>query len=210
MATGTLPFRGESTGVIFESILNRAPVPPVRLNPDLSAELERIINKALEKDRNLRYQHASEMRTDLQRLKRDTDSARVTISAKAGAATGTELRWKQILPAAALLALSVGGYFYFHRTPKLTDKDTIVLADFTNTTGDPVFDGTLRQGMAVQLEQSPFLSLISEERIQQVLRLMGQPADSRLTPEVAWEICERTASAAVLDGSIARLGSQYV
>ena len=178
MATGTLPFRGESAGVIFESILNRAPVPPVRLNPDLSAELERIINKALEKDRNLRYQHASDIRTDLQRLKRDTDSARVTISAKAGAATGTELRWKQILPAAALLALSVGGYFYFHRTPKLTDKDTIVLADFTNTTGDPVFDGTLRQGMAVQLEQSPFLSLISEERIQQVLRLMGQPADA--------------------------------
>ena len=211
MATGRLPFRGESTGVIFDSILNRAPVPPVRLNPDLPAELERIISKCLEKDRNLRYQHASEMRTDLQRLKRDTDSARVMVSAKAGAATGIGLRWKTIVPAVvAVLALSVGSYFYFHSTPKLTDKDTIILADFTNTTGDPVFDGTLRQGMAVQLEQSPFLSLVSEERIQQALRLMGQPADARLTPEVAREICQRTASAAVLDGSIASLGSQYV
>jgi eukaryotic-like serine/threonine-protein kinase len=211
MATGTLPFRGESTGVIFDSILNRAPVPPVRLNPDVPPKLEDIINKALEKDRNLRYQHASEVRTDLQRIKRDTDSARVTVSAKAPAATGIGLRWKTIVPAAVVvLALSVGGYFYFHRTPKLTDKDTIVLADFTNTTGDPVFDGTLRQGMAVQLEQSPFLSLVSEERIQQTLRLMGQPANARLTPEVAREICERTASAAVLDGSIASLGSHYV
>ena len=120
-------------------------------------------------------------------------------------------RWKVIVPAiVAVLALSVGGYFYFRRTPKLTDKDTIVLADFSNTTGDSVFDGTLRQGLAVQLEQSPFLSIISEQRIQQVLKLMGKPADARLTPEFAREICERTASAAVLDGSIASLGSQYV
>jgi predicted Ser/Thr protein kinase len=211
MCTGTLPFRGDTTGAMFDSILNRAPVAVVRLNHDVPPKLEDIINKALEKDRNLRYQHASDMRADLQRLKRDTESARVTISAKAPAATALGLRWKLILPAVvAVLALSVGSYFYFHRTPKLTDKDTIVLADFTNTTGDPVFDGTLRQGMAVQLEQSPFLSLVSEERIQQALRLMGQPADARLTPEVAREICERTASAAVLDGSIANLGSQYV
>jgi tetratricopeptide (TPR) repeat protein len=120
-------------------------------------------------------------------------------------------RWKLIVPAiVAVLALSVGGYFYLRRTPKLTDKDTIVLADFNNTTGDSVFDGTLRQGLAVQLEQSPFLSLISEERIQQILKLMAKPADARLTPEIAREICQRTASAAVLDGSIASLGSQYV
>jgi len=129
----------------------------------------------------------------------------------AGAPGGVGRRWKPIIPAiVAVLALSVGGYFYLTRTPKLTDKDTIVLADFNNTTGDSVFDGTLRQGLAVQLEQSPFLSLISEERIQQVLRLMDKPADARLTPEIAREICERTASAAVLDGSIASLGSQYV
>ena len=121
-------------------------------------------------------------------------------------------RRKAIVPAAAavLVALSIAGYFYFHRAPKLTDKDTIVLADFINTTGDPVFDGTLRQGLAVQLAQSPFLSLVSEERVQQTLRLMGQPAEARLTPELAREICERTASAAVLEGSIASLGTQYV
>jgi serine/threonine protein kinase/predicted Zn-dependent protease len=210
MATGTLPFRGESTGVVFKAILDGTPTSVVRLNSDVSAELERIINKALEKDRNLRYQHAADMRTDLQRLKRDTDSGRVTTSEKSGVATAIGKRWKMIVPAAAVLVLSVGGYFYFHHTPRLTDKDTIVLADFTNTTGDPVFDGTLRQGMAVQLEQSPFLSLVSDEGIQQALRLMGQPTDSRLTPQVAREICERTASAAVLDGSIASLGSQYV
>jgi hypothetical protein len=180
-----------------------APVAGVRLSAELSPELERIISKCLENDRELRYQHASEIRADLQRLKRDSDS---TTSAKPGAK-----RWRLAVPAAAAgLALFAAGYFYFHRTPKLTDKDTIVLADFTNTTGDPVFDGTLRQGLAIQLEQSPFLRLVSEQRIHQSLRLMGQPADARLTPELAKEICERTASAAVLDGSIASLGSQYV
>jgi DNA-binding winged helix-turn-helix (wHTH) protein/predicted Zn-dependent protease len=133
------------------------------------------------------------------------------VNAKLAAATGVGKRWKLIIPASVtVLALAIGSYFYYHRTLKLTDKDTIVLADFTNTTGDPVFDGTLRQGMSVQLEQSPFLSLISEERIQQVLRMMGQPVDARLTPVVAREVCERTASAAVLEGSIASLGSQYV
>jgi tetratricopeptide (TPR) repeat protein len=209
MATGTQPFRGESTGTIFDSILNRAPVPPVRLNPYVPAELERVIDKCLEKDRNLRYQHASDIRTDLQRLKRDTDSGRVTSRAEPAVTTVT--RWKMIVPAAAaLLAFSVAGYFYFHRAPKLTDRDTIVLADFTNTTGDPVFDGTLRQGLAIQLEQSPFLSLVSDEAIQKTLGLMGQKADARLTPQLAREICERTAGAAVLEGSIASLGSQYV
>ena len=139
-----------------------------------------------------------------------TRAAPMTIGATPGS-TSIGKRRKVIVPAiVAVLALSVGGYFYFRRTPRLTDKDTIVLADFSNTTGDSVFDGTLRQGMAVQLEQSPFLSIISEQRIQQVLRLMGKPADARLTPEFAREICERTASAAVLDGSIASLGSQYV
>jgi serine/threonine protein kinase/tetratricopeptide (TPR) repeat protein len=209
MATGTRPFRGESTGTIFESILNRAPVPPVRLNPDVPADLERVIDKCLEKDRDLRYQHGSDIRTDLQRLKRDTDSGRATSQAEPAVTTVTH--WKMIVPtAAALLALSVAGYFYSHRTPKLTDKDTIVLADFENKTGDPVFDDTLRQGLSVQLQQSPFLSLIADQEIQQTLALMGQAKDARLTGELARQVCERTASAAVLDGSIASLGSQYV
>ena len=187
------------------------PRPPVRLNPDVPAELERIINKALEKDRNLRYQHASEMRTDLQRLKRDTESGRLPAITTAGAASLRGMGWKVAIPVAlSALLFAAGSYFYLHRAPKLTDKDTIVLADFANTTGDPVFDGTLRQGISVQLEQSPFLRLVSEERIQQTLLLMQQPTDARLTLDVAREICERTGSAAVLDGSIASLGSQYV
>jgi serine/threonine protein kinase len=201
MATGKLPFRGESSGVIFDSILNRTPVPPGRMNPGLPAELERIIDKCLEKDRDLRYQHASEIRSDLLRVKRDTESGRVTFAKR---------RQAMVAAAATVLALSVAGYFYFHRLPGLTDKDTIVLADFINTTRDPVFDGTLRQGLAVQLEQSPFLSLVPEERIEKTLSLMGRPAGARLTPELAREICQRTSGAAVLDGSIASLGSQYV
>ena len=123
------------------------------------------------------------------------------------------LRGMIVAAALTVLALSFVGYFYLHsysHSHLLTEKDTIVLADFNNATGDPVFDGTLRQGLAIQLEQSPFLSLISEERIQRTLRLMGRPADARLTPELAREICERTASTAVLEGSIASLGSQYV
>jgi tetratricopeptide (TPR) repeat protein len=142
---------------------------------------------------------------------REGDSARAAKTEEPGTGKDLQKRWTLFVAAgAAVAALALAGYFYFHRAPKLTDKDTIVLADFANSTGDPVFDDTLRQGLAVQLEQSPFLSLISDERIQQMLKLMAKPADARLTPEVSREICERTASAAVLDGSIASLGSQYV
>jgi eukaryotic-like serine/threonine-protein kinase len=142
---------------------------------------------------------------------READSARAARAEEAATGTALRKRWMFFVAATvALPALALTGYLYFHRAPKLTDKDTIVLADFANSTGDPVFDDTLRQGLVVQLEQSPFLSLISDERIQRMLKLMAKPADARLTPEVSREICERTASAAVLDGSIARLGSQYV
>jgi serine/threonine protein kinase/tetratricopeptide (TPR) repeat protein len=210
-ATGTLPFRGETTGLIFDAILNREPVPPVRLNADLPVELERIIGKCLKKDLNLRYQHASEIRADLRRLGHDTDSAQLPATAAGISALRKKRGITVVLAVAAVAILSVGGYLYLHHSPpKLTNKDTIVLADFANTTGDPVFDGTLRQGLAVQLEQSPFLSLISEERMQAVLRLMGQPSDARLTPAIARDVCERTGSAAVLDATISGLGSQYV
>jgi serine/threonine protein kinase/tetratricopeptide (TPR) repeat protein len=210
-ATGTAPFRGETTGVIFDSILNKPPIPAVRLNPELPPELERIIGKCLEKDLNLRYQHASDIRADLRRLSRDTGSAQLPATPYTGTSTPISKRSMAIVLATVVVSvLCVVEYFKWHRPTRLTDKDTIVLADFANTTGDPVFDGTLRQGLAVQLEQSPFLSLISEERMQAVLQLMGQPPDIRLTPEIARDICERTASAGVLDGTIASLGSQYV
>ena len=212
MATGRMAFPGRNAAVIHDAILNRAPTPLARVNPDLPPELERIVDKALEKDRKLRYQSAADIRTDLQRLKRDTESARLPAATSAVNGAGRKLRlgWKVLVPAALVVAvISAGGYFYFHRTTKLTDKDTIVLADFGNTTEDPVFDGTLRRGLAVQLEQSPFLSLVSDERIQQTLRLMGQPADAKLTPEIAREVCQRSGDTAFIDGSIAQIGSQY-
>ncbi|MGA7922293.1 MAG: protein kinase [Candidatus Acidiferrales bacterium] len=216
MATGVLPFRGETSGVIAEAILNRSPVAPVRLNPDISPKLEEIITKALEKDRKLRYQSAMDMRTDLQRLKRDSDSSRAAAATPLDepkpAVKCTWFRWATVTGGAmVLIGLVVGGWLFFSRKAHaLTDKDTVVLADFTNTTGDPVFDGALRQGLSVQLQQSPFVSLISEDSIQRTLRQMGQPADAKITPQTAREICQRTASAAVLQGTIAKLGSQYV
>jgi len=206
MATGVRPFRGDSSAVIFKAILDGTPTPAVRLNPDVPAELERIIDKALEKDRKLRYQSAADMRADLERLKRSSDSHKVPEITHAA-------RWPRMAGVAAILLAAVGAayYFFVHRhAPKLTDKDKIVLADFTNTTGDPVFDSTLRQGLAAQLEQSPFLSLISDTRVSETLGLMTRPKDSRLTKDLAREVCQRTASAATIEGSIASLGSQYV
>ena len=213
MATGVLPFRGETSGVITEAILNRAPVAPVRLNPDVAPKLEEVINKALEKDRKLRYQSAADIRTDLQRLKRDTDSGRAAANAQVESKPAAKsARWWAIAGATLLvIGLVAGGWLFFSRKAHaLTDKDTIVLADFTNTTGDTVFDGALRQGLSVQLEQSPFLSIVSDQKIQQTLQMMGQKPDARLTPEIARELCQRTASAAVLNGSIAQIGTPYL
>jgi eukaryotic-like serine/threonine-protein kinase len=212
MATGTTPFQGETAGLIFDGILNRAPAPLRQLNPEVPQALERVIAKCLEKDRGLRYQHAYEVRADLQSLKRDLDAGHPGPRARPDASPAISRRWKLWVSAAAVLVVvaAAAGAFYFQRPPTLTDKDTIVLAEFTNQTGDAVFDDTLRQGLAVQLQQSPFLSLISDERIRRTLPLMNQPADARLTPELAQGVCARTSSAAVLEGSIAMLGSQYV
>jgi hypothetical protein len=186
-------------------------VAPVRLNPDLPADLERVINKCPEEDRTLRYQYASEIRTDLQRIKRDSGSRPVVTSPPPANVPGSVNRWKIVSAlVVAALAIVAASYDFLSRPLKLTDKDTIVLTDFTNSTGDPVFDETLRQGLSIQLEQSPFLSIISDGRIQGTLGLMGKPADTRLTPDVAREICERTDSAAVLEGSISKLGQQYI
>jgi serine/threonine protein kinase/Flp pilus assembly protein TadD len=157
-----------------------------------SRKLEKIVNRCLEENPVLRWQSAAELERELRKTAAST------------------VPWKRVAAAAAILAVFAAAYAYFHRAPNLTDKDSIVLADFDNKTGDPVFDDTLRQGLAVELQQSPFLSLISDQRVQQTLARMGQPKDARLTPEIAQQVCERTGSAAVLEGSIASLGSQYV
>jgi serine/threonine protein kinase/tetratricopeptide (TPR) repeat protein len=209
MATGKMPFQGESSGVICSEILTKNPQPPSQLNPSVSAELEGIIHRALEKDRELRYQHAGDMRADLQRLKRDSDSNRFAPVPRV-TPTAKKRVWWLAATAVVIVAAVVAGYFVSHRPAKLTDKDHIILSDFTNTTGDSVFDDTLKQGLSIQLEQSPFLDLISERKAMETLKLMGRHAGDRLTPEVTREVCRRTGSKAMLTGSIAGLGSQYV
>ena len=260
MGTGTLPFRGDTSAVIFDAIMNRSPIAPVRLNPDLPVKLEEIINKALEKDRNLRYQHASDLRTDLQRLKRDSDSGRSAVQSSAGqsssgqsaatelppvssaavdrvsgsssrhstasvqpdltpvqsplspVATTSRPRWIVPLAAVAVLAVIIAAVFFFrsYRTHALTEKDSVLIADFVNTTNDPVFDGTLKKALAVDLAQSPFLNVLSDQKVRQTLTLMGKSPDERVTAEIGREICQRDGVKALLTGSIANVGSQYI
>jgi serine/threonine protein kinase/Flp pilus assembly protein TadD len=213
MATGRMAFPGNSAAVIYEAILNRTPVPASQVNQGIPPRIDEIINKALEKDRKLRYQNAADIRTDLRRLKRDTESARLPAATIVSVGGGEHRGITGRVIAAAvvvMVVLAVSSYFYFHRNPKLTDKDTIVLADIDNKTGDAVFDDTLKQGLSIQLEQSPFLSIVSDQQIQQTLSLMGQPADAKLTPPIARELCQRSGSAAVLDGSIVQIGTQYL
>ena len=205
MGTGQQAFQGSSTAAIFAAILTQSPAPASRLNPALPANLEEIIGKALEKDRDRRYQHASEIRTDLERLKRERDTAQAAAMVRPVA---PRVWWWAA--AVLLAALAAGGYFYAHRAPRLTDKDTIVLADFSNTTGDSVFDGTLRQGLAVQLEQSPFLKTMDDAQVQGVLRRMNLPLGARITIPIAHEICVREGASATIEGTIASLGRNYV
>src|SRR5437667_595077 len=251
MATGALPFRGESSGVIFDAILNRDPLPPLRLNPDLPPKMEDIVNRAREKDRELRDQGATEMRAELLRLKRDRETERVGVARSGTVAVAQESGsqvigqqpaptsgsvpaaavseyssgvklpvarrsklWKILVTGAAVLLvaalIAVGLYFRSRLTTPLTEKDAIVLADFDNTTGDPVFDGTLKQALAVDLEQSPFLNVLSDRRISETLKLMGRGPNDGSTRELAQEICIRTGNKALLAGSISRLGNEYM
>ncbi len=272
MSTGQLPFRGDTSGIIFDAIMNRAPVSPVRLNPEVPEKLEEVLQKALDKDRDLRYQTAAEMRTDLKRLKRHLESGSnpsaftgIPAAADPQAAPSGSVRaahvssgstatptpssgpvpavssatsipaaiapsdstpsaiqppvhsspFRKFLPWLAVIvliaAIALVGFIYFPRHARaLTDKDTVVLSDFVNTTGDPVFDGTLKQALAVQLEQSPYLNLLSESKTQTALKLMGQKPDDRITKDLAREISQRTNAKAIISGSIASLGNNYV
>jgi eukaryotic-like serine/threonine-protein kinase len=218
MATGQLPFHGDSTAIVFEAILNRAPVPAVRLNPHLPPDLERIIDRALEKDRNLRYQSAAEMRSDLQRLKRDSERgpSAVAGSRAASSAVSSATRWVKswrITIPVILIALAVaGGLYYRARTQsqRLTEKDTIVLTDFGNSTGDAIFDDTLKTALNISLRQSPFLKVLSESEVAKTLKLMNRPAGTRLTAETARDLCQRAGSKVYIAGAIGSLGTKYV
>ena len=212
MTTGTLPFRGESTGIVFDAILNRAPLPPLRLNPDVPPKLEDIVNKALEKDRNLRYQSATDVRTDLQRLKRDSESGHSAAASSGTLAAPHGKVWNFAVPILTVALLVAGGLYYrsHQQRTRLTDKDTIVLADFANSTGDAVFDDALKTALNVSLRQSPFLNMLSDSEVAKTLQQMTRPTSTKLTPDLARELCERAGSKAYLAGTIGSLGSQYV
>ena len=227
MATGRQPFTGTTSGLIFDAILNRAPTSPVRLNPDVPEDIERVIHTALEKDRTLRYQNAADLEADLRRLRRDI-SARTHAVAAVGssAARGLPSAAGDMRPATArrrlgrssmiaIVVAAVGAIaatialVNAKRAPALSDRDTLLVADFANTTGDDVFDGALRQALAINLEQSPFLSIVSREELQDTLRLMKKSPEERVVGGVARDACQRVGAAAMVEGSIAPLGSHY-
>jgi eukaryotic-like serine/threonine-protein kinase len=213
MASGHQAFGGRTGGVIIESILTRSPAPIRIANPQIPVGLEEIIGKCLEKDKTRRYSSAAAVRSDLQQLKREVESGNVTRSDFVPQPRPSHSRWKELAGGSALLVVVFILAAWYHTARPahaLNRMDTIVLADFTNKTGDAIFDDTLRQGLAAQLQQSPFLSLVSEQRIQQTLRLMGKPPDAKLSPAVIADVCQRAGSKAYLTGSISNLGSQYV
>jgi eukaryotic-like serine/threonine-protein kinase len=220
MATGQMAFSGATTAVIFDAILNRSPIPATQLNSQVPPELEEAISKALEKDRVLRYQHASEIRADLQRLRRDTDRGRLALITPAQIGTpkpatvlpkARNARVHLMLAAALVLLASAGVVIFRHRRiPLLTTQDSVLITGVSNRTGDPVFDGTLKTALEATLDQSPYLNVVSDWKVAETLKLMTKPPDTPLTDEVGREICLREGIKAMLGGSIAALGSRYV
>jgi len=213
MATAKMPFEGASSGEVCGAILHQKPRPASQLNPQLPLHFEAIIDKALEKNQELRYQHAADMRTDLQRLKRDTESGLISTPSSVTFAEDPLARlWKLAVPMLLVVLLVAGGLYYRSRRQgkRLTEKDTLVLTDFANSTGDAIFDDTLKTALNVSLRQSPFLNVLSDSEVAKTLQQMTRPINTKLTPEVAREICQRAGSRAYLVGSIGNLGSEYV
>jgi tetratricopeptide (TPR) repeat protein len=232
MATGQLPFPGATVATIFEGLLTKQPVPPSQVRAGVSPEFDRIIDKALEKDRETRYQSAAELRADLKRLKRTTESgataaARVpvraatanvasgfsrTVPAAQAAAPAPAWRKRVLVGTPLVMVALVGGFFLYRSitTPALTGKDTVVLSSVVNRTGDTMFDDTLGEALALQLRQSPFLNVVPDQQVQSTLRLMGREPMTPITAEVGREVCQRAGAKALLGGTIAMLGSAYV
>ena len=214
MCTGTLPFRGDSSGAMFDSILNRSPVPPVRINPDTPSKLEEIINKCLEKDRNLRYQHASDVRTDLQRLRRDTESARLSSATPATAPHRVANRTRTWAISAAVFvivaAVSVGVYRHRSRPPiPANGRQPLFFVELANSTGDSVFDDTMRYIAAAEMDRSPAFVVVDDNRVSEILKSMGQSPDVPLTPDLAQQVCERGKGKLLAEGAINPQGSGY-
>ena len=270
MATGLVAFRGDTSAVIFHAIIERAPAAPTRSNPDIPPKLEEIILKALDKDRELRYQNAADMRADLKRVRKEMESGRTPLQesgdtalppnpphlasgsgiraaapsgsavaaaassgnvaaasgsaqvAAAGSASGVTAvpvpapvarsKWPLYLGVAAVVCVIavVGLILYQRRGHAITEKDSILVTDFVNTTGDAVFDGTLKKALAVDLQQSPFLNVVPDQQVAKTLKFMGRPADQLVTSDIGREICQRNGIKAMLTGSIALVGSQYL
>jgi eukaryotic-like serine/threonine-protein kinase len=202
MATGRPPFGGSNTADVCEAVLNTAPEPVSKLNPQVPAELERIVGKCLQKERASRYQRASDLAADLEQVKRRRDS---------GEAPRHKARqWAVWTAVAVLAAAGIAGWFHWRAPARLTERDSIVVTDFQNTTGDPIFGEALRAGLLADLSQSPFLNILSDDDVVKQLRFMGRPTDTALISQVAREVCQRAGARAMLAGSIASLGSHYV